>query len=74
MKNYLKYANLWFSVLFAAILGYTAYSSMQGGPAVPLFACFFIWVPMAFFFSAMATQAHISKLEKRIESLETNAN
>jgi len=73
MKHYLKYLNLWSPVLFAGYVGYTAYFSLTGGTTLPLFASFFLWIPMAFFFSAAATQYHVSKLEKRIETLEKEA-
>jgi hypothetical protein len=38
------------------------------------FPAFFAFLPMAFLFSAANTQNHISRLEKRIESLEKQAS
>ena len=72
MKNSLRYSNLWIPFLYAmAISGIALYgwgrstvSLTAGSPA------FIAFLPMAFFFSAISTQSHISRLENRIASLE----
>ena len=75
MKNSLKYSNLWIPFVYSmAMSGLALYGwskstiSMPGG--LPAFIAF---LPMAFFFSAISTQNHVSRLEKRIASLEKQA-
>jgi hypothetical protein len=72
MKASLKYFNLWIPFVYTmAMSGIALYAwgrSPVSGPAG--FPAFIAFLPMAFFFSALCTQNHISRLEKRIASLE----
>jgi hypothetical protein len=72
MKNSLKYSNLWipfvYSMAMSGIALHAWARSPVSGPAG--FPAFIAFLPMAFFFSALGTQNHISRLEKRIASLE----
>ena len=72
MRSSLKYFSLWIPFIFSAalsgivLLGWSrsTISLPTGSPA------FFAFLPMAFFFSAISVQNHISRLERRIEGLE----
>jgi len=72
MKNLLKYSNLWIPFVYSmALSGITLYGWSRSPISLPGGSVAFIaFFPMAFFFSAMSTQSHISRLEKRIVSLE----
>lgn len=75
MKTSLRYLMLWLPFAYsAAISGITLFGWSQSNIALPPgFPAFFAFLPMAFFFSALVTQSHISRLEKRIASLEKQA-
>jgi len=66
---------LWLPFVYsAAISGITLHGWSQSNIALPAgFPAFFAFLPMAFFFSAIVMQSHISRLEKRIASLEKQA-
>jgi hypothetical protein len=75
MKTSLKSFTLWIPFVYAmaisciALFGWSRSTiSLPGG--LPAFVAF---LPMAFFFSALYTQNHISRLESRIERLEKQA-
>jgi hypothetical protein len=74
MKTSLKYFSLWVPFLFSmAMSGIALFGWSQSRISLPAgFPAFIGFLPMAFFFSAIYTQSHIAKLEKRIESLEQN--
>lgn len=72
MKTLLKYVSLWVPCVYAAAISGIAligwsHSSISMSPGFPSFIAF---LPMAFFFSALGAQSQVSRLEKRIESLE----
>jgi hypothetical protein len=75
MKSWLKYFTLWVPFLYAmamsgiALFGWSR-STISFPAGLPAFVAF---LPMAFFFTAISTQSHLSNLERRIESLEKNA-
>jgi hypothetical protein len=75
MKTSLKYFSLWIPLVYAvgvtgiALYGWS-HSTISLPPGFPAFLAF---LPMAFFFAAMTTQSHISRLERRIDSLEKQA-
>jgi hypothetical protein len=75
MKIWLKYFSLWIPFLYAmamsgiALFGWSR-STVSFPAGLPAFIAF---LPMAFFFSAIYTQNQISRLERRIESLEKQA-
>ncbi len=75
MKTSLKYLSLWIPFLYAmAISGIALHAWSRGTiSSPPGLSSFIAFLPMAFFFSAMYMQNHISRLEKRIESLENQA-
>ena len=75
MKNLLKYSQLWIPFIYAmaisgiALFGWSR-STITMSAGFPAYVAF---LPMAFFFSALYTQNQISRLEKRIGSLEKQA-
>ena len=75
MKSLLKYLSLWIPFIYAmatsgiALYGWSR-STISWSPGLSSFVAF---LPMAFFFSAIYTQSHLSRLEKRIASLEKQA-
>jgi uncharacterized membrane protein YoaK (UPF0700 family) len=75
MKTSLKYSSLWLPFVYAvgvsgiALHGWS-HSTISLPPGFPAFLAF---LPMAFFFAALTTQNHISRLERRIESMEKQA-
>jgi hypothetical protein len=75
MKNSLKYLNLWLPFVYSAALsGLALYGWSRSPVSLPAGSpAFFAFLPMAFFFSAMSTQNHISRLERQIDSLEKKA-
>lgn len=75
MKSSLKYFSLWVPFIYAALVsGIALYgwsrSSVSLPPGSPAYLAF---LPMAFFFAATVAQNHISRLERRIETLEKQA-
>jgi hypothetical protein len=75
MKSSLKYLSLWIPFIYAmAMSGIALYgwsrSTVSLPPGLPSYVAF---IPMAFFFSAIYAQNHLSRLEKRIASLEKQA-
>jgi hypothetical protein len=75
MKTWLKYFSLWIPFIYSmavssiALLGWS-----QSTVSLPAgFPAYIAFLPMAFFFSALYTQNQISRLERRIESLEKPA-
>jgi hypothetical protein len=75
MKTSLKYSLLWLPFVYAvAVSGIALHGWSQSSISLPAgFPAFLAFLPMAFFFAAMTTQNHISRLERRIESLEKQA-
>ncbi len=75
MKSSLKYASLWIPFIFwVAITGIVLWGWSKSAISTPAgFPAFIAFLPMAFFFSALSTQNHIARLERRIESLEKSA-
>jgi hypothetical protein len=75
MKTWLKYFSPWIPFIYAMAISVIALngwgrSTISLPPGFPAFVAF---LPMAFLFSAINTQNYISRLEKRIESLEKKA-
>ena len=75
MRTSLKYIQLWIPFIYSmavsciALFGWSRSTiSLPAG-----FPAYIAFLPMAFFFSAIYTQNHISRLERRIESLEKQA-
>jgi hypothetical protein len=71
MKNSLKYVSLWIPFVYSmAITGLALFgwghSTVSLPPGFPALIAF---LPMAFFFSALSTQSHLSRLERQIESV-----
>jgi hypothetical protein len=75
MKNSLKYSNLWLPFVYSiAMSGIALHGANQGTIPMPVgLTPFIAFLPMAFFLSALSILNHISKLEKRIASLEKQA-
>ena len=75
MKNSLKYSNLWLPFVYSlALSGIALYGWGRSPVSLPAGSPAFIaFLPMAFFFSAIYAQNHLSRLEKRIASLEKQA-
>jgi hypothetical protein len=75
MKNSLKYFNLWLPCVYAmALSGLVLYGWSRSPISLPPGSpAFFAFLPMAFFFSALSTQNHVSRLERRIEGVEKKA-
>jgi len=75
MKTSLKYLSLWIPFIYSmAVSSIALFGWSQSTISLPAgFPAFIGFLPMAFFFSAIYTQNHISRLEKRIESLEKQA-
>ena len=72
MKTLVKFLTLWNPFIYSmAISGIALFGwSRSTNSLPPGFPAYIAFLPMAFFFSALSTQSHISRLEKRIESLE----
>jgi len=75
MKISLKYLALWIPFLYVTALSGIALhawsrSTISSPPGLVSFIAF---LPMAFLFSAIYIQNHITRLEKRIERLEKPA-
>jgi hypothetical protein len=72
MKNSLKYLNLWLPAVYSMAISCIALYGWGRSPVSlpPGFPAFIAFLPMAFFFSALSTLNHISRLEKRIANLE----
>ncbi|MGA2984159.1 MAG: hypothetical protein ABSG32_10100 [Terriglobia bacterium] len=75
MKTSLKYLTLWVPFVYSmAICGIAlsawSRSTIPSPAGIPVFVAF---LPMAFFFSAIQSQIHLSGLEKRIATLEKQA-
>ena len=72
MKTSLKYLSLWIPFIYAmAVSGIALHAwSRSTIPSPPGLSSFIAFLPMSFFFSAIYIQNHISRLEKRIASLE----
>jgi hypothetical protein len=72
MKTSLKYLPLWIPFVYSmamsgiALHGWSR-STIPLPAGIPVFVAF---LPMAFFFSAIQSQNHLSGLEKRIATLE----
>lgn len=75
MKIWLKYFSLWIPFLYAmAMSGIALFGWSRSPISLPAgFVGFVAFLPMAFFFSAIYTQNHMSRLEKRLEKLEKQA-
>jgi hypothetical protein len=75
MKTSLKYSLLWLPFVYAvAVSGIALHGWSQSSISLPPgFPAFLAFLPMAFFFAALTTQSHISRLERRIDSLEKQA-
>ena len=75
MKTLLKYLSLWIPFIYAmAMSGIALYGWSRSTFSLPPgLSSFVAFLPMAFLFSAIYTQNHISRLEKRIASLEKQA-
>jgi hypothetical protein len=75
MKKSVENITYWVPFLFAvALSGISLHGMSQSSvPLPPGLLPFLAFIPMAFFFSAINTQKHISRLEKRIEALEKKA-
>jgi hypothetical protein len=75
MKTSLKYFSLWVPFVYSmAMSGIALWGWSQSTVSLPGgLPAFIAFLPMAFFFSAISTQNHISRLERRIESLEKPA-
>ncbi|MFZ0963751.1 MAG: hypothetical protein WAO35_23035 [Terriglobia bacterium] len=75
MKTSLKYFSLWIPFIYAALVsGIALYGWSRSSISLPAGSPAYIaFLPMAFFFAATITQNHISRLERRIESLEKPA-
>ena len=71
----MKNLSLWLPFVYAMALSVIVLRSWsQSTTSLPAGSpAFMAFLPMAFFFSALSIQTHISKLEKRIESLEKQA-
>jgi hypothetical protein len=72
MKPSLKYFSLWIPFIYAMVVsGIALIGWSRSTISLPAgFPAFIAFLPMAFLFSAANTQNHISRLERRIESLE----
>lgn len=75
MKSSLKHLSPWIPFIYSlAVSGIALYgwsqSTVSLSAGLPAYIAF---LPMAFFFSAIYAQNHISRLEKRIENLERQA-
>ncbi len=75
MKTSLKYFSLWIPFIYSVVVsGIALFGWCQSSISLPAgFPAFLAFLPMAFLFSAAYTQSHISRLERRIESLEKQA-
>ena len=75
MKNSLKYTNLWLPFVYTmAMSGIALDGASKGTIPMPVgLTAFIAFLPMAFFLSALSILNHISRLEKRIASLEKQA-
>jgi len=76
MKISLKYFSLWIPFIYSVVVsGIALFGWSQSNISLPAgFPAFFAFLPMAFLFSAANSQNHISRLERRIESLEKQAS
>jgi uncharacterized membrane protein YoaK (UPF0700 family) len=72
MKTSLKYFSLWIPFVYAMAIGVIVLSAWSRSTISlpPGFPAAIVFLPMAFLFSALSTQNHISRLEGRIEGLE----
>jgi hypothetical protein len=75
MKISLKYLSLWIPFIYAmAVSGIALWGwARTTAPSPAGLPAFIAFLPMAFFFSAIQSQNHLSRLEKRIEGLENQA-
>jgi hypothetical protein len=75
MKTSLRYLSLWIPFIYAVLVsGIALYGWSRSSISLPAgLPAYLAFLPMAFFFAATVTQSHISKLERRIESLENQA-
>ena len=75
MKTSLKYLSLWIPFVYSmAISGIALHAwSRSTIPMPPGLSSLIAFLPMAFLFSAIYTQNHLSGLEKRIATLEKQA-
>jgi hypothetical protein len=75
MKTSLKYLSLWIPFIYSmAMSGIALYGWSRSTISLPPGLLSFVaFLPMAFFFSAIYTQNHLSRSEKRIASLEKQA-
>jgi uncharacterized membrane protein YoaK (UPF0700 family) len=75
MKTSLKYFSLWIPFAYAVgVTGIALHGWSQSSISWPAgFPALVAFLPMAFFFAALTTQSHISRLERRIESMEKQA-
>jgi hypothetical protein len=72
MKTSLRYFSLWIPFIFSAVVsGIALLGWSQSNISLPAgYPAFLAFLPVAFLFAAANTQNHISRLERRIESLE----
>ncbi|MGD0221799.1 MAG: hypothetical protein ABSF71_05645 [Terriglobia bacterium] len=75
MKTSLKYFSLWLPLIYAVVVsGIALFGWSQSTISLPPgFPAFLAFLPIAFLFVAANSQSHISRLERRIESLEKQA-